>query len=925
MRLLCAGASLAALAVTAMPAAAQTAAGTKPAADAPRTDVQEVIVTGSRIESQGFESPTPVVTIGQQELKNTAPAIIADAIQELPQNFASTGRDVSSRGTGTGGGQPFANLRGLGSQRTLTLLDGKRFVTGLGAASGAVDISQFPNELVKRVDVVTGGASAAYGSDAIAGVVNVILDHKFSGVSAMAQGGTSEYGDSTEAKASLAVGTDFGGGRGHLELSGDYYHSGDPIDHRPWLTNSAYITANGVGTLFPDVRFSNQSQGGVFVNSPTSGGVRGIGFNSAGQGIPFNYGQFAPVSTSIAVQAAGGDGNGIYTIGFNIGGSLEQKVFYGRLSWDLNDNWNVYAEGNLTDNHNEYNQFYPTMTARICPTNAFLPANLVSLVPACVGAAGGATLGKAETGLGRVVIDNDNKVQRAVLGFEGLLGKWSLDGYYTHGRLEQDVAVVNDLNVANYARAVNAVSSNGSIVCADTLSAVPATQAAAAGCVPYSPFGVVTASAAQRAYIGGTSALHQVDTQDVVAINLRGALLKLPAGDLAIATGFEYRRDAVTQTSDPLSQANAFFAGNYKAFSGSQEVKEGYVEAAVPLLKDQRFAHSLEFNGAVRYTDYSLAGPVTTWKVGGVWEPTSELLFRITRSHDIRAPDLDSLFDGGSRVLGQVRDKGALVVVFVNTLPNPNLVPEKADMITGGATYRPAWASGLNLSVDVYDIQIKGVIGSLGIQAPIDQCAADPTSVLCSLVHRNAAGVITDIDNKPLNNAANTLKTNGVDLQATYRRELADFVGHLPGSVTLNVLANYIDELGTSGPGIVFRNSAGNVSTFGPHWRGNLRATYDNGPLSVFVQERWIGSGRDGDDISDAAAFRAPHYISDVFYTDLTVHYDLPKLHGVTLTGSIQNLFNRDPPTIPGAQSQTNQAIYDVIGRYYRVNVRARF
>lgn len=917
--LLCA--SISSLALCAGTAAAQTSATSDG-----RT-VTEVVVTGTRTERAGFQTPTPVTVLGAESLRNSATGQMAEAVLQLPQLRASQGSAQVPAGS-QGGGQVFLNLRAVGPQRTLTLLDGKRFVPTQSAGAlnvaGSVGVEQFPSAVIERVEVVTGGASAAYGSDAVAGVANFIINRRFTGLALSAGLGTSEHDDRNEVKGSFAAGGDFGGGQGHVVLSAEYFDAG-AIDGggRPWARrNERFIRDNrGVLIRASDVRFSNASFNGVFTNSPTNGTLVGVGFDKNGAPIPFNYGQFAVPSNSPAAFAAGGDGVPSVVYSGDIASSINRKIGYGRVSWDFGADWTIYAEGNLAQTRNVYHNIYDLLTARICPANAYLPASLVSRTPACTATAGGATLGLNAFTLGRRINTNTNELQRVVAGFEGRLGEvWKLDGYFTHGRLAQTVEQTA-ARTANFSRATNAVLSNGQIVCADTLSATASIRDVAAGCVPFNPFGQTTPTAAQLAYLRGVSLAHQVNTQDVAAINLAGEPFSLPAGPVSVATGFEYRRDKTNQTSDGLSQANAFTAGNFKPFSGSQHVEEGYLEVIAPLLKDQPMAESLELNGAIRYTHYSLAGNVTTWKVGLTYSPVEDIKFRATRSRDIRAPSLDLLFNNGARTQISITDgaNGGYLTAS-NSLANPALKPEKANTTTVGVVLQPRFAPALSLSADWYNIDLKGAIATLSAQQTVNICSTAASAETCAQVVRGANGLISQVNVVPLN--LNQFKTNGVDFEGVYRTSLwAD------APLTLRGILTYVHTLRSSGPGIPTQEGAGDLSAFlngltggVPHWRGTLQATVQAGPWTVFAQERYIGSGHYGNATTDVTnGFTSPYKIPAVSYTDVNLRYRLPWSKDLSVYGSVNNLFNKEPPF------PTNQILHDAVGRYYRIGVDAKF
>ena len=924
---------LCAASLAAMSAAGAAAAQTSPGQTASEqqrpasAQVSEIVVTGTRAPRAGFTAPTPVTVIGAEQIKAAAPGTLADAVQQLPEVRASNGPAQNSGGS-AGGGQSFLNLRSLGAQRTLSLLDGQRFVPTEAAgtappAAGAVDVSQFPSALIERIEVVTGGASAAYGSDAVAGVVNFILNKDFTGLMGEFQGGRSRYGDDDETKGSLTYGTKFADGRGHFIISGEYYKSdGVGAAARPYQTTGWDLVSIGGGKteFMPGAVAANLDNTGVFTNNPANGALRGVSFDNAGNPVPYQYGAFAPVSNSASALGVGGNGVNPGDIFATVGG-LERKVFFSRASWDVNKDWNVYVEGNLGYLNNTYFTGPNSQVITIHGNNAFLPAGLAGLVPAA-----GAALGSYDPTLGAVSVDNQNTTIRGVAGFTGHVAGWSVDGYYEHGNLIQTVNDYGDQLPANYALATNAVLSGGRIVCASSI-ANPAN-----GCVPYDPFGSRAPTAAQLAYLIGDSRLRQSNTEDVVSFNAHGEPLSDWAGPVSIASGFEYRREATSQTTDALSQATAFRVGNFKPFAGSDDDEEAYLETIVPLLKNAPLARALDFNGAVRYTNYSRSGGVTTWKVGLTYQPVTDLRFRATRSHDIRAPSLDQLFNAGSTTAVTVVDgANGNVTIRQTALANPALKPEAADTTTAGVIYQPSWAPGLSLSVDYYEIEIDRAIGSLSAQQEVSFCNMG-TAADCALITR-VSGVITNVNVVPLN--LNSIKTDGIDIEGAWRRRLADVSAGLPGAVSLRLLANYVDNLTSSGPGIPTENGAGDVSQLNaitggvPKWRANIQLQYDVGTWTLFAQERIIGAGHYANPVIDAGdGIINPPSVPAIAYTDINIRYRFPQYQNVTIYGGVVNLFNKQPPVDPTPSTLptvTNPTIYDTIGQYFRIGVDFKY
>lgn len=887
-------------------------------------DLAEVVVTGSRLGRAGFTAPTPVTVVSSDQLRDAAPESVAAGILQLPELRASNGPTNSVGGT-SGAGAELINLRALGTQRTLVLVDGQRFVPS--TSTGSVDVNLIPDALIQRVDIVTGGASAAYGSDAVAGVVNFILNKNFTGLSVGLQTGITVYGDDPEYKASLTFGTPFAGGMGHFIVSGEYFNDSGvgPVSDRPWTKAGYDYIPNGTTpnsfVIVPDTRISTATYGGLV----TSGPDKGIAFNANGTPYQYNYGTLTSATNQVG-------GSGIDTSQLaSLAESLHRDAFFSRLSYDFTSNFSVYAQGNYADSTTGYDEGYNPANSKILADNPYLPAVLQAT------GAPSYTIGRYEQDLGGVWIGSDTSVARAVVGANGSIGTWKLDAYYEYGQSVQQVAVHNDLIVPNYTAAVAAIvnPTTGAIVCNPS---TVAKVGAASGCVPWDPFGEHAPTAAQSAYLLGTSSEQITLREDVASLSAHGEPFSLWAGPVSLATGFEYRRESLNQTSDPLSQApdavsgvpGVFKYGNYKPSSGAYDVKELFGEVLLPLLEDVPGAQSLDVNGAARATWYSTSGYVTTWKAGLSWKPVNDIRFRGTVSRDIRAPNLSELYVSGVQTALNVVDEPSGKPIpstsFISySEGNLGLKPEEADTLTGGFVLEPHWIPGLDISIDVYSINDKNAITTLGAQTEINYCAAGQT-FYCGLEQRNSAGTLTGIDIVPINLAS--LKTNGIDFELGYHHGVLN-----GGNLTFRALATYVDKLtqtvAGSAPIQLAGDVAGGVSqpdSGVPHWRGTLQAVVDKGPFNIFVQERYVGGGSFYVSPTIAATL-VPFNVPGVFYTDLRAAYrtDDRKLE---FYGAITNLFNKAPPPDPfefGLPQETNYALYDTLGMTFHIGVNFKY
>ncbi|RZM31781.1 MAG: TonB-dependent receptor, partial [Sphingomonas sp.] len=616
--------------------------------------------------------------------------------------------------SGTQGLSSFS-LRGLGPIRTLTLLDGQRVV---GAnVTGVPDISMFPQLLVKRVDVVTGGASASYGSDAVGGVVNFITDTRFTGFKGNIQGGITNYGDDQQALVQAAFGKSLLGDRLHLIVSAEYDHEDgvgpgdfgtDLAKGRDWYRATTLVNTGQANNGLPQFNYRDYAQPyqyarfGLINNGP----LQGIAFDQNGAPFNFNYGSNGRPTGTGGVTGCfpgnsfcvGGDLSGAPGSGASLKSSLERLNGFTRVGFDFAENNEAYVTVNLaqvkTSNQPSPGYNRPSLTVQCA--NPYLPQLIRDRC---------ATAGITQFGFGTSngnfpdpLVQTDRRQYRFVGGLKGrfdLAGTdWNYDGYYEHGITIAHIDVENTVLQNRYVAAANAITLNGAIVCADA-------AARAAGCQPINIFGGSPPSAAALAYVTPVNGPLQRTklTQDVASLNFSGEPLGLWAGPLAVAFGGEYRREyyrvhgdpygaGVTALSpnsadypaDPLLNStlgNNWAAGNYKNGGGKYEIYEGFLELNLPLFKGDAIGRA-NLNGAGRVTHYSTSGTIWAWKIGGTWEtPLDGIRLRAVTSRDVRAPNLSELFAAPTvTTLPNFTNPfppGGGVQAFQNTIGNPDL------------------------------------------------------------------------------------------------------------------------------------------------------------------------------------------------------------------------------------------------------------
>lgn len=874
----------------------EAAAQTKPV-DKDAAGDSEIIVTGSRIDRAGFDAPTPTTVIGGDALLIGNRPSIAQVLNDLPQFRASTTPVTNFSGTASGSSP--ADLRGLGTTRTLTLLNGRRF-------TGAGDLNTVPQGLISRVEVVTGGASAAWGSGAVGGVVNILLDTKLQGFTIGAQSGVSSRGDAFRYGVDATFGTSFADGRGHFMIGAQYFNDEGVLDRdaRPNLGSTTLYT-NPAGSAYafviaPDVNYSNASVGGLI----TTGVLAGQTFNRDGTLRPFIYG--SPRGTQVMV---GGEGTSLRDE-TALAAPYERLNAYARASFDIGDA-KVWLDGSYSRMHAQY-PFYAESdrdNITISRDNPFLPLAVRNQLIA----AGQTTfrMGRVFEDYGYRTFGYTRETIDAAIGIDGTFadGKWRYSAYYGHGQLSDDRGYLNQKVAANFARALDVVANpaGGAPICRVALTD-PTTA-----CRPLNIFGEGNADPAAVAYaFSSTAHVRNTTKLDTAAISLRGDPFSLWAGPVSIAVGAEARWESIESSGlDPLSAAQAFTTFNFSSINGGFNVKEGFAEIAVPLL-DQPFS-KIEFSAAGRYSHYSNIGDVTSWKLGVTDRIFDNLLLRFSTSRDIRSGSLTELYNTRSTTQSNVADPVTKTTYQIVTFGggNASLNPEIGRTTTIGATFSPSFVPGLNLSVDYFDIGIKGAIATLSGQDIVTRCA-NGNAALCSQIVR-VNGVITTVFATFVNLAE--YKTHGVDFEASYVLPLNKLSASIPGTLRFRGLATYVPTLTTDDgiSKIEYSGDVGEAVPFGtPRWRGSFSVSYDDKVFSADARLRYVGGGLWNHllDIENNA-------ISARTYLDLGTRVRIDK---VTLSANVTNVFDIDaPPTTTG------QIHYDQMGRYFSMSAKVSF
>ncbi len=926
--------------------------------------VEEIVVTGTRIVRDGYEAPTPLTVVTAEALQaNTATANIADTLNTMPAFANSTSPQSSVNGISAATqGLNILNLRSMGGNRTLVLLDGQRSVPAL--FSGEVDVNNFPQQLISRVDTVTGGGSAVYGSDAVAGVVNFVLDKKFVGVKGEISGGETTYGDDQNYKFSLAGGMAFGGDRGHILMSAEMARTegitpGDGGPDRKWnysgwgiMINPAYGTGAGQSTSVPQqlvrqqISLSNATHGGIIVSGP----LKGTAFGEGGVPFQFNYG-----SITNAPWMQGGDWQST-EIRHDRSGTLDPRnlrhnAFF-RASYDVTDDVNVYAQLSWGDNITFTSSWPPFQAgngATILSGNPFIPASVQAQMTALKITS--FTIGSMNYDMPNVKNEARRITTRYVVGSEGKFNAmdtgWSWNAYYQYGKTKATTDVIDVLNLNNWRLATDAVlAPNGNIVCRSTLTN-PTN-----GCVPWNNLGTgvnVNNTAAYK-YNFGLSRVIQSIQQNVFAGSVTGEPFSTWAGPVSLALSMEYRHEKALGRPDPPLGTTTWFAGNFSPFGATNYVTEGAVETVIPLAKDAVWAESFDLNAAMRVTDYKLSGVVTTWKVGAVWNLIPDIRIRGTRSRDIRAPNFNELYAAASSGFRSAFDP------FTNTIPqffgqnngNPNLVPEKGDTYEFGVVLNPQFFPGFTASVDYWNINLSGAIGGANDNQTLAFCFAGRQE-FCANIRRDpplpgqSIGVINLLIQSPYNLASN--KKSGLDFEVSYNLPMdsvsPSFAGDLGfrGQMTRYLTSSQDDGLG--GGYINTLGQEGQLLTGPPRWRltGTLSYALDGLRTSLtmrsqgagVIDNRYIQCSSGCPAVVGNAVTIENNRIGGSFYMDASVSYRMD-VSGVQVEPflTVRNLLNADPTIVPQGPTDftytsslsKGSSGFDILGRVFRAGLR---
>lgn len=958
------------------------------AQDAPAQDLDDVVVTGSRIPQANLVTTSPVTQVTGEDIDVAGVTRVEDLISQLPQAFAAQNSTVANGASGTA----TVSLRNLGSSRTLVLIDGRRM--GYGSPNDdAADLNQIPEQLVERVEVLTGGASAVYGSDAVAGVVNFIMKKDFEGLQVDAQYGFYQHNNDYDGVGNLRAEIARRGltNAAQFRLPADNVSDGE--------SRSLNVT---LGVTAPDGRGNLMAYAGYRNNNPILQGDRdysscAIGapagatpatFTCGGSGTSFP-GRFTDFGTFNSTLGTGRtfvpfDSNtGNYNFGpLNYYQRPDERYTMGAFGrYEVSDKAEVFAQLMFSD--------YKSV-AQIAPSGNFFSTPDINCDNPLLGAQQRTTIGctaadvtagnRRTLYIGRRNVEGGGRQDtlgyesyRGVVGIRGELTEgWNYDVAAQFSRVNMSRVYLNDFSTTRLGRALDVVSVGGVPTCRSVVNGTDPS------CVPYDIFIAGGVTQAALNYVQIPLIQTGETTQQVVTAAVTGDTgwsLPTSSNTIQVAFGAEYRRDYLGSTTD-----NAFATGDGAGqggptigVTGDADVSEVFGEIQIPLADGQAWAYSASIDAAYRRSEYENLG-TDTYKVGADYAPIEDIRFRASYSRAVRAPNVIELFAAqGFGLFDADRDPcdattGAVAANCVGTARhqvtsgqstsgaldspagqynllsggNPNLNPEEADTYTYGVVWTPSFVPGFNLSVDYFDIQVDGLVSSVGALNTLNLCYGQNDAAACGRITRNAGGqlwvgtgVVQD-----LNNNIGGLATSGIDFNANYSFDWEDLGVANMGSVQLSFVGTMLNELITD-TGLGTASSvydcagfyANQCGTPNPEYRHRARATWLT-PWDMDLSATWRHYGEVELAVLNATTgtlnnggARIDRYFDAENYLDLAATWQV--MDTVTLRAGVNNVLDNDPQLSYSVgttgNGNTYPQVYDSLGRYFFVGVTANF
>jgi len=919
--------------------------------------VERISVLGSRIKKETFESASPITVISAETLKETGFSNLEEALSDLPQLSVGTNLGNSSNGTTSG------NLRGAGVNRTLTLINGKRVVAS-SITGTTVDLSTIPVGMVEQVEILTGGASAVYGSDALAGVINIRLKKDYEGFKFSANVSMPEKGGAEAQQFSLSMGGSFADGKGNIN-AGINYSNSEPLQqkdrdfvHGKGLISSVSNPLSETSTDgIPDNIIVTDLHTGAY---PATGGIKTWNWDEG----RYDHYYIDPTgelafndNTFYGGYTSGGPGFAFGDYAYQLRGSQKVLSTMVNLNYEVSDSTSFYSTIQLSKSDSKYlgQMAYTPSPITVHRENPTLPQSVRDFMDerswneiiSDSSISRYDTVYRTHEDFGRQGNDSTRDFFSALFGFNGQLmdtdWDWDLSFQYGESKLTQRR---NRLYKDRHDYAFDVVEdADGNAVCRATLEGNPS----AAGCLPLSIFGENTDLEAID-WVSGVAQSSNKNEQTIISGYVSGELFELPAGFVSVVIGGEYREEVIESTPDSATYAgNILLAGLSPPIKPtSLDVQEYFTEIDVPVMEN------LTINGSYRYSDYSSIGKVDAWGVGLDYQMIEDIKIRMSASESVRAPSVYDLYNPGTVGFSfitdpcnkpsegdnpDIRTANCAIAVGANwedplstasrgvrSGGNPELQPEEAATLTAGIVFTPNSIENLNISIDWWEMELTNEITTVSVGQLLNTCYDTPglDSSACNAITRRADGAISEIKGGSINLGKSLL--SGIDYEIEYKIPANKLIDDLEGEFFTSVIINqWLDRNETSDPldpeGSYY-NYKGNH--YYPDFLVNFSLAYNTDDWGVKLR----GNLRDKS-VSNANFNHEKANYNEVYPNgngkapilkrfDFIGHYMVNE--STNLSFSIRNLLDEEPPRI----TALNGGLYgvaDVIGRTYNVGI----
>lgn len=914
--------------------------------------VERIEVTGSKIKRIGELAPTPITVITGEGLVDAGVVNVADLLHKMPNTLVGLSPETTNNSI-FASGLNNTDLRGLGTGRTLVLVNGRRFVSG-APGSSAVDLNNIPTAMVERIEITTGGASAVYGSDAIAGVVNIITKKSYDGITLdisttrpTQSGGEEEYGSLTfgseVGKASFITNLSWARQKQISYLDRDYLRDAPIVVRNPRVGEADFDPTKEPNAIFWG--YGRQTLAAYDKSGTFSVGGTRYNFSDSGELKEMGLGEPLPPLTSGRVDYLGGEGYSFAENSF-MRTPLDRLSLYTSMNYDINDDHAFTMEFTYakTDAYGEsspaFMQFY-TYGDNALLTQA--ARDLIATTATAANPDGRVLMGYLASDFGNRQYSQDRTMARIALGLEGVINDyWSYDLYATSGHVQADTEWYGEMFEERFYQAADSIALDGDVVCRDEI-------ARANGCLPLNIFGRGIYDQAAYDWVSTDALRRSSIQQHSIGGSLSGDIYELPAGWIGAAFSAEYRKEKADTLPDPAMRAGTLFNNQSQPLAGEFDVKEVATEISVPLLADMAFVNSLTFDTAFRWMDYSTSGSDTAWKVGLNWEVNDELRVRVNKSKSVRAPNIGELYNPPGQTFRTLTDvcassrANALPEQYADNIRancaaegipldfepsqlwyganhpgfiigNTDLKNETAKDITVGFIYTPAFIENFSLTVDYWKFEIEDMINSFTGPTLVNLCyqSASLDNPYCPLIERDPdSKEIVNYFEKPVNSAIS--RTSGVDIEVNYTYDSSI------GNFGIRLISTYLEERMYNSTGFAEDEVVNTGEILRPKWKHRLITDYSYDDFSAVLSV----NHRSSTVLSNTWSPNVNNYNEVPSYTtfDLTARYNVTD--DLQLRAGVLNMFDRTPPRQPTAYVEGGA--FDMIGQRVTVGLKYDF